>query len=179
MVSQQPLCNLERETTSCKMREWVDRIWPIRINEPGGLCWLRRYRVVIDDANENSCLKSLSNSFAIGGAAVHCEDELHAIFDCGGNCPFGNAMTVTVALRNVSLGDRPDGTQGTNHDRCSGQPIRVKIADHQDGLPRFTRSSQTRYQSTGVREQVWVVQGAVVAVKKSSRVSWLRESAAM
>ena len=91
--------------------------------------------MVIDNANENPCLQRLGHACTIGGAAVDCEDQLNAIFECGGDRPLGDAVAIAVPLRNVALGNCTNSAKCSNHDRRSRQSVRIKIADHKDRLP--------------------------------------------
>ena len=91
--------------------------------------------MVIDNANENPCLQRLGHACTIGGAAVDCEDQLNAIFECGGDRPLRDAVTITVALWDVPLGDCTNSAKCSNHDRRSGKSVRIKVADYKDGLP--------------------------------------------
>ena len=91
--------------------------------------------MVIDDANKNPRFECFGYTCAIGGAAVHREDQLNSVFQCGSDRPFGDAVTIAVALRDVPLSDRANRAEGSDHDRCACQTIRIKIADHKDRLP--------------------------------------------
>ena len=135
MIGQDPLRDLEGESTPRQVWERIDGIRSIRIHQPGRLCRLRRHGVVIDDANENPRLQRLGHACTICSSAVHCEDKLNAIFKCGGDRPLGDAVTITVALRDVPLSDRTDRAERSDHDRRSGKSVRIKIADHEDRLP--------------------------------------------
>ncbi len=91
--------------------------------------------MVINDANKNPRFECFGNTCAISGAAVHREDQLNSVFQCGGDRPFGDSVTISVALRDVPLSDRADRAEGSDHNRRSGESVCIKIADHKDGLP--------------------------------------------
>ena len=138
MISQDPLRDFEGKPASRQMWERVDRVRPIRIHQPGGLRRLWWYSVVVDDANKNPCLECLSDTGAVSGTAVDCEDQFNAIFECSGDCPLRDAVTIAVALRDVALGNCADSAKCSNHDRRSSEPVGIKVANHKDGLPLFT-----------------------------------------
>lgn len=161
------------------MWERIDGVRPIRIDEPGGPRRFWRHRVVINDANENPRLLRLGHAHAIGGAAVDCEDQLNTVFTRRSNCPLRNAVAVTITLRDVPLGDRPDRAECSNHDCRPSESVSIKVAHHKYGLPHFAGGSQARNQARRIRKKVRIVQGAVVAIKELAREQRVGKSAAL
>lgn len=74
MVSKNPLGDLEGETASRKVREWIARIWPIRIDKPGRLRGRFRNGVVVNDPNKDPRLKCLRDALRIRSAAVNSQE---------------------------------------------------------------------------------------------------------
>ena len=74
MIGQDPLRDLEGESTPRQMWERIDRIGSIWIHQPGGLRRLRWHGVVIDDANKNPSFKCFGDTCPISSSAVDCED---------------------------------------------------------------------------------------------------------
>ena len=110
MISQDPLRDLESEPTPGQMRKWIDGVRSVGIHEPGSLCGLWRHGVMVDDADKNPCLERLGNARDISSTAINGEDQLNPIFQCGGDRPLGDPVTISITLRDVAFGDRPDGT---------------------------------------------------------------------
>ena len=81
------------------------------------------------------------NARDISGTAVHCEDQLNPIFQCGGDRPFWNAVTIPIALRDVPLGDRSNRAERSNHDCRPSEAIGIKVTDDKDRLPCFAGGS--------------------------------------
>jgi len=91
--------------------------------------------MVIDDANKNPRFECFGDTCAVISAAVDRKNQLNSVFESGGDRPLGDAVTITVALRDVPLSDRTDRAERSDHDRRSGKSVRIKVADHKDGLP--------------------------------------------
>ena len=94
---------------------------------------------MVDDANKNPGLKRFGNAHDISSAAVNGEDQLNPIFHCRGDRPLGNAVTISIALRDIPLSDRADRAECSDHDRGTSEPVGIKVTNHQHGLPGFTR----------------------------------------
>ena len=81
-------------------------------------------------------------------------------------------MAVAFAVWDVALGNRADRAQRTNHDRRPRQAIRIKVTNDENGLPRFTGSSQARDEACCIREKLWRVQRSITGIKKTLHSVW-------
>ena len=76
-------------------------------------------------------------------------------------------MTIAFAVWDVTLGNRTDRAQRTNHDRRPCQAVRVKITNDENGLARFTSSSQARDESCCIRQELWRMQRSITGIEKT------------
>jgi hypothetical protein len=88
-------------------------------------------------------------------------------------------MTISITLRDVAFGDRTNGTERTDHNCCACQTIGVKVSNHKDRLPLRARSPKPRNEARRIREEMRIVQGAVVAVKELPRAHRVGQATTM
>ena len=88
-------------------------------------------------------------------------------------------MPISVTLRDVAFGDRTNGTERTDHDCCACQTIGVKVSDYKDRLPLCARSPKPRNEARRIREEMWIVQGAIVAIKELPRAHRVGQATTM
>jgi hypothetical protein len=67
----------------------------------------------------------------------------------------------------------------SNHDCRPGESVGVKVAHDKHRLSHFAGSTQARYQARRIREEVRIVQGAVVTIKELAREQRVGNSAAL
>jgi hypothetical protein len=108
MVGKDPLRNLEGESTPCKIWERIGCVWPVRVHQPCSLCGVTRHRVVVNDPDQDSSVKSLRDALAICSATIHCQNQLNAILLRREERPLWDAVTVAVSIWDVALRDRTD-----------------------------------------------------------------------
>ena len=161
------------------MREGIIGVGSIGIHEPGGLCRFGRHSVMVDDADQNAGLERFGNACDIGSATVNGEDQFYSIFQCGGDRPLGDAVAISITLRDVAFGDRPNGAQRSDHDRCACQTIGVEVTNHKDGLPLCAGSPKPRNKAGRIWEEMWIVQGAIVAIKELPRARRIGQATSM
>jgi hypothetical protein len=175
VVGKNPLGDLEGETASRKVREWIARIGPIWIHQPGRLRGRFRYGVVVNDSNKNPGLKCLRDTLRIRSAAVNGKQQLDAILNRRVERPLWNAVPICVAIRDEPFSNGTDRSKRPNDDCCASQSVCVKVANDEDRFTIRPSGSEARDQSCRIREEFRVVECPVTWVKESANRIWIAE----
>jgi hypothetical protein len=175
VVGKNPLGDLEGETASRKVWEWIIGIGPIWIDKPGRLRGRFRNGVVVNDPNKDPRLKCLRDALRIRSTAVNGKQQLNAVLYRRVERTLRDAVPVCVAIRDEAFSNGADRSKRPNNDRCASQSVRIKVADDKDRLTIRSSGSETRDQTRRIREELGVVECPVAWVKESANRIWIVE----
>ena len=175
MVGKNPLGDLEGETASRKVREWIARIGPIWIHQPSRLRGRFRNGVVVNDPNKDPRLKCLRDTLRIRSAAVNGKQQFNAVLYRRVERPLRDAVPVCVAIRDEPLSNGTNRTKRPNNDRRASQSVRIKVANDKDRFTIRPSRSETRNQTRRIREELGGVERSITRIKESSYDIWIVE----